>query len=525
MIPIPRREHRILLAIHGWSGVVLGLLLLVIVATGTVAVFGDKIGAWSSGSVETRSPLTRPIDAVVRRLLAEVPADLRQRVDLGTSAANHLAITMHGSPGPEERGVVYDVGSDGRVLHRFEGLTRDIEDADPAGALSSFLIHVHVRLYVPEPWGYGLTGIAGLAMLAAAVSGFVIHRHLVTDLFTIRKAAAPVLKRRDRHGVAAAWALPFAFLLAFTGCFFSFAASFGFPAVAWVSFGGDQQKLIATLVGTPDAGDATPAEGADLDGIIADATIRAGTGPDFLAIDRPGRADERVTVSHEVRNGELNRPTLVYDGRDGSFVAEKPGVGRVPSTGGLLYGLMGPLHFGDFAGLLSKAVWAALGFATSFVIVSGLRLWLARRDLSDPAWALLDRLTSIAALGLPFAMATAAAGYFLALPSGTTVHWTAAGFIAGLVLALAAALAFGRPVLDDLLGSAAGLVLLALPVLRLAAGGPSWMTALGHAASIVIMGDGAVVLIGAAFLWAPLRRWRPSRVVEARLALLRGPAE
>src|SRR3546814_17066961 len=64
-----------------------------------------------------------------------------------------------------------------------------------------------------------LTGILGLAMLVAAISGLLIHRHLFKDIFTLRTRANPVLVDRDRHSVAGTWSLPFAFILAFTGSF------------------------------------------------------------------------------------------------------------------------------------------------------------------------------------------------------------------------------------------------------------------------------------------------------------------
>src|SRR3546814_2468228 len=88
---------------------------------------------------------------------------------------------------------------------------------------------LHVRLHVPNPWGLLLTGILGLAMLVAAISGLLIHRHLFKDIFTLRTRANPVLVDRDRHSVAGTWSLPFAFILAFTGSFFSFFGTIGVP--------------------------------------------------------------------------------------------------------------------------------------------------------------------------------------------------------------------------------------------------------------------------------------------------------
>ena len=38
-------------------------------------------------------------------------------------------------------------------------------------ALRKFLVDLHVQLYLPNPWGLILTGILGLMMMAAVISG------------------------------------------------------------------------------------------------------------------------------------------------------------------------------------------------------------------------------------------------------------------------------------------------------------------------------------------------------------------
>src|SRR3546814_19172221 len=92
-----------------------------------------------------------------------------------------------------------------------------------------------------------LTGILGLAMLVAAISGLLIHRHLFKDIFTLRTRANPVLVDRDRHSVAGTCSLPFAFILAFTGSFFSFLGTLGVPVLAIAAFRGDVQAFTDAL--------------------------------------------------------------------------------------------------------------------------------------------------------------------------------------------------------------------------------------------------------------------------------------
>jgi hypothetical protein len=101
--------------------------------------------------------------------------------------------------------------------------------------------------------------------------------------------------------------------------------------------------------------------------------------------------------------------------------------------------------------------------------------------------------------GLPFAMAAAAIAYFVSLPSLTTVFWTPAVFLAAAALALVPALRM-RSVeqVPPVLFGATGVLLLALPPLRAAVGGPNWAAALAAGQSAVPVMDCLVALGGIA---------------------------
>ena len=68
-------------------------------------------------------------------------------------------------------------------------------------------------------------------------------------------------------------------------------------------------------------------------------------------------------------------------------------------------------------------MWFALGAASAYVAWSGLNLWVRRRA-DQRGWRALGRMTAWVGGGLPFAMAAAAAAYFVSLPSLATVFWT-----------------------------------------------------------------------------------------------------
>ena len=182
--------------------------------------------------------------------------------------------------------------------------------------------------------------------------------------------------------------------------------------MAMIGFGGDQQAMLETLVGNPTPTERSqPAEGGALDHMVSDAHRRGGIVPRFATIERFGRADAVVSLALPPAHGDLAGRTLVYDGANGAFLGEKPVLGQQPSLGSALLSLIGPLHFGNFMGLFSKAVWLALGFAMCYVTLTGMRLWLERRPAG--AWRGLAWLVGTVAYGLPVAVAGSAAAFLL----------------------------------------------------------------------------------------------------------------
>ena len=506
MIRLPREETKAMVAVHGWSGILLGLLLYAVVLTGTAAVFAEEIGAWSAGHVATQSAFERPMADTLRRLGDETPAQYREAVDLFETGDHDLGLFFHRHEmdGGEliSRGLFYVVGQDGRVTHPQQGTNEDVYGARNDNALSAFLVDTHVRLHVPNPWGLLLTGILGLSMLVAAISGLLIHRHLFKDIFTLRRSGSAVLANRDAHSVAGTWSLPFAFILAFTGSFFSFFGTVGMPVVAMAAFGGNVQALTEAVYGNPGKPDPRPAAIGNMDRINADAIARAGAIPTFVTIENFGRADAKVTTYHPPKAAAIAPMSLLYDGATAAFLQEKPLIGPKPSAGGTLAAIMSPLHFGNFAGLLSKAIWFGLGFAMCYVTYTGIRLWLVRREGGVRSFAWLERTNMVVGLGLPFALAASAAAFLLAMPLGSATWWTPAGFLVGAALAVGAgAIAPDAARLSAWLRNATAVLLLALPPMRLLTGGPSWGRAFAAGQPIIVTLDVALLLAGGWMLW------------------------
>ena len=366
--------------------------------------------------------------------------------------------------------------------------------------LSKFLVDLHVSLHIPFPWGMLLTGAIGLALLVLTISGLLVHRFFIKDLFTLRRRV-PKLLSRDLHAVAGSWNLPFALLLAFTGSYLSLFVPLGQPVIAQVGYGGDQTRMFELFEGITLADDPTPAGMSDIDLMLRDARSRSGTSPQRLDILHWGRRDAAVLITMSQHEPGLRPARFVYSGASGKFVGQRPGLGKAASIGGAANELVGALHFGRFAGVASKAVWFSLACCLAYVTLSGLLLWTQRRH--DVAlWRRFGLVTIWVGYGLPATLVVDGPRLFPRPCGRPRVLRLDVGCVLRRCGARGTALLVTRDPRRVLL-VATGVMLLALPVVRWLAGGPSWPRLADHDLGTVIAVDLAI-LVGAA--WHCARR-------------------
>lgn len=496
MIKLDQQKTKSLVALHGWSAIGLGLLLYAVVITGTVAVFAEEILHWSLGAKNNHvSIFEADLDKAIATLAPQVDAKYHDDIDVGETARGNVRIFFHTHAlnpkgDMDSLGVEFTLAPDSlSVLSKREGFSSDLFWSDGDRALSRFLVSIHTELHLPRPWGLLLTGILGFAMLVAAVSGFMMHRHLIADAFVVRRNSSAILKQRDLHTVAGTWGLPFAFILAVTGSFFSFAGAFGVPAMAMVAFSGDQEALIRTLVGEPETQSTEVRPTASINHIVQRAYEKVNALPQSLTLSHYNRGDAKVLLSLPPAESDLEPITLEYSGVSGEFIRQKPSLGTTLSMGSVAFAVIVPLHFGNFAGLLSKFVWGALGFASCYVIVSGFSLWLRRRE-ENSRWKIFERIAIIIIWGLPIAMLASAMGYFVGVMNNTPNV-----LVSGMFLASAAVVICGSVIprnmaaLKRYLLWVIAVLCVLLPIVRLFAGGVGWLNAIMQGDAIVVMVD------------------------------------
>lgn len=516
-----------ILAIHGWSGLCLGVLLYAVIVTGSVVVFEDEIDVWAQGAVTHRAGLPNRIDQHFRVAARQVDRQYYEEVSIYRLSTGNMRYLFHTHQSDPATGAIVEPAvrltldpNTGELIERWEGLRPD-QPETPASALRDFWVDLHVRLHLPNPWGLILVGVLGLAMMAAVVSGVLLHRHIFRDAFVSAREIVRLVGQRDLHVLAGTWSLPFAFILSFTGAFFGFATTVGVPVMALIAFDGDRAAMIETVIGSPASRDLRQEPAASLDYIAADARARAGGEITHIQITNYDSASANVIVRAPASGGMLAPKVLTFDGPSRAYLGERPFFGQAPSLGATLFSLIGPLHFGNFAGLASKAVWFGMGAAMAYLAATGLLLWTKRRE-DVPLWRRFRHWIVVVIWGLPFAMLMSAAAFFVSLPAGDPHWWTPAGFLMGSFVAIGLGLWSEAP--DQRLRLGVAVLCLGLPLLRHLTGGASWSEALLSGAWAILAIDVLILLIGLLILRAH-RRIRREFAIPALPAPVREPAE
>lgn len=251
----------------------------------------------------------------------------------------------------------------------------DLRNGDPipphgAPALA-LLLRLHTDLLLGPVAEYWL-GAMGLVFAVALVSGAVLYAPFMARLGfgEVRAERSAAVRRLDRHNLLGAVTLAWALVVGLTGTINTLV---GPVTDVW------RAGALAGLAGAGEPA-ARPAF-ASIDAALATARAAApGMQVQFVAF--PGVAystPRHLTVLFQGRTPATRRLLLpvFIDARTGRLAAVRP----MPWYMVALL-LAEPLHFGDYAGLPMKLIWAVLDVATIATLWTGLRLWLARARIA-----------------------------------------------------------------------------------------------------------------------------------------------
>ena len=492
--------------LHTWFGLVIGFVLMAAFFFGALSVFDREIDRWAIPATRIEAQPMPSYEQVLRPAFERMQpkADeidaMRPRVDgpmpeRYDTVGSWSAYTTHRDPVLQLFAgyVVPNVKHPGELI--WTETTIDPRDGsvlpdDRLKVGSGFFFPLHYGLTLDwKNLGIWIVGFSALVMLAALVSGVVMHRRIFREFFTFRPGKARLRSVLDLHNLTGVVALPFHFFFAFTGLLI-FAAVYYFPLGHTQLHELHDFNAVAEAreTGLPHERAGVPAGLANVDAMVADAQRRwadDGKAGDvgFLVLQHVGDANGYVSV---YRAG-TDRIALVGDGihyraSSGELIREDPAATPVARVAEFLTGL----HLQHFRHWLLRWLYVFGGLAGAVCIATGFVFFVEKRKRqhaqrgSQGARA-VDALAAATVTG----MVLAALGILVAnrlLPEGLPARadWERWAFWGTWIVALLHAAWRSAPVAKALPNPAWREQTVAIAVLAVAAVLLNWITTGDH---------------------------------------------
>jgi uncharacterized iron-regulated membrane protein len=491
--------------LHTWFGLVLGYVLIVVFFFGSLSVFDREIDRWAIPETRFAPQPMSSFDT----MLAPIFARMTPEADELQAAAKRVSGPLPKALAPMNWGAYTTHRDPVLSLYAEYAVPNNPSDPDdhvhghvtidprngrllPDDQLkigSEFFYPMHYGLNLTwKDLGYWIVGFAALVMLAALVSGVVIHRRLFRELFTFRPRKHVQRSTLDLHNLTGVVALPFHFMFALTGL--TVFASIYLPVSETLLKPQAMAAAMAdaTAKGLPFKPAGVQAPLASVDAMVVEAKRRwAARGMPgevgYLYVNHVGDRNSYVTL---YRAGS-DRVTLVgqpihFEGSTGRVLLEEPPPSAVASVNDFLTGL----HLQHFEHWLLRWFYVFGGLMGCVCIATGFIFFVEKRkrqhakaEVGGARWADAVAVATVTGM-LVAALAILVANRLLPAEMAQRGDWEKAAFWGAWVLAAAHALWRSAPVRDARLSPAWAEQCTAVAVLAFAAVALNWITTGDH---------------------------------------------
>lgn len=389
--------------LHTWSALLPGWVLYFMFLTGTAGYFYHEIDRWMRPELPLQTTVepTAFIADGLQQLQRDAPDAARWLIELpdrGATKARFMAFP-HGAA---ERVNVIEYGANDAAATRETG-----------GGAALYQMHWGLH-YVPRPLAYWIVGICAMSLLIALISGLIVHRHVFQNIFTFRPGKG-VRSWLDAHTVLGVMALPFYFMVAYTGLVLFMSVYLPQLMQETNRLDGGEAQLFNRAFNQMDAHDLADfqlrranvrARLIDVESLIA-RVQQGGSGLVTVGVFNPGDVHARVVIVRKPQNPLSRREYLILDGVSGELIY----AGAAPFRAAQVNQVLTGLHEAIYAGPLLRWLYFLSGLMGAGMLGTGLVLWtLKRRGRHASAratvgLALVERLNVAVIAGLPVAIA------------------------------------------------------------------------------------------------------------------------
>lgn len=379
--------------LHTWFGMALGFVLMVVFFFGSLSVFDREIDRWAIPESRFEPQHMPSFDAMLKPLFERIVPDEHELTEArgrvgklpdSLPVMSYSAYTTHRDPVLELYSEFSLQNPENPQDHVHGHVTIDPRSGKQLrdGELkvgSGFFYPLHFSLNFEV--GFWIVAAAALVMLAALVSGVVIHKKLWRELFTFRPASGAQRRTLDLHNLTGVVALPFHFMFPLTGLIIFASIYFPFSETVFQPLAQKHAAQAAAGKGLAFSPAGVKADLASVDAMVVEAKRRwaardmAGE-VGWLTVTHVGDANAYVSI---YRAGS-DRVSLVgqgvhFAGPTGRVIYEEPPPRAVSRINEFLTGL----HLQHFRHWLLRWLYVLGGFSGCVCIGTGLIFFVGKR--------------------------------------------------------------------------------------------------------------------------------------------------
>ncbi|MEM0942002.1 MAG: PepSY-associated TM helix domain-containing protein [Bacteroidota bacterium] len=385
-----KRVHNIFFHLHTVSSIVISVGLFVIFFAGAFTLFYHPVLSWEQGA---------PVDegdtnaSVYKTDYNQVMDSLAAK---GYDMYGRSMYTNEKHPGRFQTFYVYgsvDTLANEEAQHSFNFVldkeTYQIKEEKQQEGLGDLLYELHF-FYQLGQYGYYLSGLVSLFFLFALVTGIVVHwKKIVSNFFVFRPKTQIKTVWTDAHTALGVIGIPFQFLYALTGSMFGLGIVIGL--VGSIAHDGDMDKFYDVLYGEEyrqiSLGDKVDVTTFDYNAYKEKAENRwTGFKTEYVSFRNLGSTSQQFSLSGsgQIKDNFLSSGEVVYNMYTGKVLHEHDPTHTEYNDA--VWGAVFRLHYAEFGNIetlshyLIKTLYFLMAILTSFVIISGVLIWLTARN-------------------------------------------------------------------------------------------------------------------------------------------------